>query len=24
VCAKWCGEVFHKIYYTDDNGIQRL
>jgi hypothetical protein len=24
VCAKWCGEVFHKIYYTDDNGMQRL
>jgi hypothetical protein len=24
VCAKWCGEIFHKIYYTDDNGINIL
>ena len=21
VCAKWCGEIFHKIYYTTDAGI---
>jgi hypothetical protein len=24
VCAKWCGEIFHKIYYTDDTGINIL
>lgn len=24
VCAKWCEEVFHKIYYTNDNGINSL
>jgi len=24
VCKKWCSEIFHKIYYTDDNGMQRL
>ena len=24
VCAKWCDEVFHKIYYTDDTGINIL
>lgn len=21
VCAKWCSEIFHKIYYTTDAGI---
>ncbi len=24
VCAKWCEEAFHKIYYTNDDGIQQL
>lgn len=24
VCAKWCTEIFDKIYYTDDDGVQRL
>jgi hypothetical protein len=21
VCDKWCGEIFHQIYYTNDDGI---
>jgi hypothetical protein len=24
VCSKWCGEIFHKIYYTTDGGIEAL
>jgi hypothetical protein len=24
VCAKWCEEAFHKIYYTNDEGVQIL
>lgn len=24
VCSKWCNEVFHKIYYTTDDGIVSL
>jgi len=24
ICEKWCAEAFHKIYYTDDNGINML
>jgi hypothetical protein len=24
VCKKWCSEIFHKIYYTTDEGIQTL
>jgi hypothetical protein len=24
VCEKWCKEVFHKIYYTNDDGVQIL
>ena len=24
VCEKWCNEVFHKIYYTNDDGIHIL
>lgn len=24
VCSKWCTELFHKIYYTDDTGINIL
>ena len=24
VCEKWCSEIFHKIYYTTDDGIIRL
>jgi hypothetical protein len=24
VCSKWCSTVFHKIYYTEDNGIKLL
>jgi hypothetical protein len=24
VCAKWCNEAFHKIYYTHDDGIHAL
>ena len=24
VCTKWCSEIFHKIYYTTDEGIQIL
>lgn len=24
VCSKWCTELFHKIYYTDDDGINIL
>lgn len=22
VCDKWCKEIFHSIYYTNDDGIQ--
>lgn len=24
ICAKWCSEAFHKIYYTYDDGIKIL
>jgi hypothetical protein len=24
VCSKWCNELFHKIYYTMDDGINIL
>jgi hypothetical protein len=24
VCEKWCSEIFHKIYYTNDDGIHIL
>lgn len=24
ICAKWCNEAFHKIYYTNDEGLQVL
>jgi hypothetical protein len=24
VCSKWCDEVFHKIYYTTDEGLKLL
>lgn len=24
VCTSWCVEVFDKIYYTDNEGLQRL
>lgn len=24
VCEKWCQNLFHKIYYTTDGGIQLL
>jgi len=24
VCSRWCTEIFHKIYYTNDDGVQLL
>ena len=24
VCSKWCSEIFHKIYYTTDDGLNIL
>jgi hypothetical protein len=24
ICSKWCNEIFHKIYYTNDDGIFEL
>ena len=24
VCSKWCSEIFHKIYYTTDDGVKIL
>lgn len=24
VCEKWCSELFHKIYYTNDDGVHIL
>jgi hypothetical protein len=24
ICESWCREIFHKIYYTDNEGIKEL
>jgi hypothetical protein len=24
ICSKWCSEIFHKIYYTTDKGLNIL